>query len=62
MGKRVHETLRASVRVRLTRGAQALYEGSGRHAGLEAHGDLERLLGASPSTDDASAIRREITS
>lgn len=49
MGKRVHETLRASVHVRLTRGAQVLFEGTGRHAGLEAHGDLERLLVASPS-------------
>jgi len=62
MGKRVHETLRAAVRVRLTRAAQVLYEGSGRHAGLEAHGDLDRLLGASPSTDDGSAVRREIAS
>jgi tocopherol cyclase len=62
MGKRVHETLRATVRVRLTRGAQVIFEGTGRHAGLEAHGDLDRLLGASPSMDDRSAVRRKVTS
>jgi tocopherol cyclase len=58
MGKRVHETLRASVHVRLTRGTQVLYEGMGRHAGLEAHGDLDRLLGTSPSMDDRPSVRR----
>jgi len=58
MGKRVHETLRASVHVRLTRGAQLIYEGAGRHAGLEAHGDLDRLLGIRPSAGDRPSISR----
>ena len=45
MGKRVNETLRATVDVRLsTLAGVTLFEGQGRHAGLEAHGDLERLL------------------
>ena len=45
MGKRVHETLNASVRVRLMQGEQVLYEGMGRRAGLEVHGNLAQLLG-----------------
>ena len=40
----VHETLRATVHVRLTKGGHVIYEGTGRHAGLEAHGDLRQLL------------------
>lgn len=45
MGKRVNETLSAAVDVRLSTLAGAtLFAGQGRHAGLEAHGDLARLL------------------
>lgn len=45
MGKRVNETLAATVQVRLTtRAGVPIFEGQGRHAGLEAHGDLNRLL------------------
>jgi hypothetical protein len=48
MGVRVPETLAATVHVRLIRwadGEQALlFEGTGRHAGLEIAGDLDRLL------------------
>ncbi len=45
MGKRVAETLNAAVDVRLSTHAGAeLFHGRGRHAGLEVHGDLERLL------------------
>ena len=45
MGKRVAETLNASVQVRLARRAGGeLFQGTGRFAGLEVHGALERLL------------------
>ena len=46
MHKRVDETLSSQVAVRLTRLADGgvLFEGRGRCAGLEVHGDLERLL------------------
>jgi hypothetical protein len=45
MGVRVPETLRARVAVRLTdRAGRVLFEGQGRHAGLEVAGDLRRLL------------------
>jgi hypothetical protein len=45
MGKRVAETLQAEVHVRLLRrDGSLLFEGTGRHAGLEVHGDLPRLL------------------
>ncbi len=48
MGVRVPETLSASVDVRLSRlgGGQAgiAFEGTGRYAGLEVVGDLDRLL------------------
>lgn len=45
MGKRVDETLNATVDVRLSTGSgQMLFSGRGRHAGLEVHGDLERLV------------------
>jgi hypothetical protein len=48
MGVRVPETLRATVEVRLRRldsvGQVVLFEGTGRYAGLEVAGDVERLL------------------
>lgn len=45
MGGRVPETLKASIEVGLTRrDGQKLFHGTGRHAGLEVAGDLERLL------------------
>jgi tocopherol cyclase len=45
MGKRVDETLDATIYARLVeRGGQVLFEGSGRHAGLEINGDIPRLL------------------
>jgi tocopherol cyclase len=48
MGVRVPETLNATVEVRLSRlgrvGQAPIWEGRGRYAGLEAVGDLERLL------------------
>lgn len=45
MGKRVAETLNAAVDVRLsTLAGTELFRGRGRHAGLEVHGDLARLL------------------
>jgi hypothetical protein len=45
MGKRVDETLNAAVDVRLSTGTgQVLFNGHGRHAGLEVHGELERLM------------------
>jgi hypothetical protein len=45
MGKRVNETLSATVAVRLTTLAgRELFSGQGRYAGLEVHGNLGRLL------------------
>lgn len=45
MGKRVDETLNAAVDVRLSSASGAeIFQGRGRHAGLEVHGDLGRLL------------------
>lgn len=45
MHVRVDETLNASVAVRLRRrGGETIFEGVGRHAGMEVQGDLERLL------------------
>ncbi len=46
MGKRVAETLSATVAVRLTRrgDGRVLYEGTGRHAGLEVHEVENKLL------------------
>lgn len=48
MGDRIGETMLASVEVRLTAvgrlGERLLFAGCGRNAGLEVHGDLERLL------------------
>jgi hypothetical protein len=46
MGRRVDETLSATLETRLsTRGGQVLFHQTGRHAGLEVHGNLARLLG-----------------
>jgi hypothetical protein len=45
MGKRVAETLNATVKVRLSdRSGTDIFQGSGKFAGLEVHGELERLL------------------
>lgn len=45
MSKRVDETLNATVDVRLSTGSgQTLFSDRGRHAGLEVHGELERLV------------------
>lgn len=45
MHKRVDETLKASVHVRFTElHGKTIFEGTGRNAGLEVHGDLETLL------------------
>jgi tocopherol cyclase len=45
MGRRVLETLNASVQVRLeTLQGKLLFDGAGAHAGLEVMGDLPRLL------------------
>jgi len=45
MGRRVNESLQAVVEVRLsTRDGRVVFEGQGRNAGLEVHGDLVRLL------------------
>ena len=47
MGRRVDETLDASLRVCLSeRGGRVLFEGCGRHGGLEINGDIQRLLAA----------------
>ena len=45
MGKRVNETMMSSIDVRLsTLAGEQIFSGTGRNAGLEAHGDLDRLL------------------
>jgi len=45
MGKRVNETLNASVEVCLTgKDGKTIFQGDGHYAGLEVHGDIERLL------------------
>ena len=45
MGKRVNETLNASIEVRLTgKDGKIIFQGDGHYAGLEVHGDIERLL------------------
>lgn len=47
MGRRVDETLDASLYVRLSEhDGGVLFEGTGRHAGLEINGDVPRLLAA----------------
>jgi hypothetical protein len=44
MGKRINETMSSTVEVRLsTLSGEKVFSDIGRHAGLEAHGDLERL-------------------
>lgn len=44
MAKRVDETLDARLHIRLTRGSDLLYAGTGRHAGLEVNGEAQRLI------------------
>lgn len=45
MGDRVGETMLSEITVALrTRSGEVIFEGTGRHAGLEIHGDLDRLL------------------
>jgi hypothetical protein len=44
MHKRVEETLDSSIEVRLSRGGQVVFEDIGDAAGLEVHGDTDRLL------------------
>ncbi len=45
MGDRVGETMLSEITVLLcTRDGDVLFEGTGQHAGLEVHGDLDRLL------------------
>lgn len=44
MHKRVEETLDSSIEVRLSRGGTVLFEDVGDAAGLEVHGDTDRLL------------------
>lgn len=45
MGKRIGETLSATIHVRLTeRGGRVLFDGTGRHAGLETYNVQQRLL------------------
>ena len=46
MNREINETLNASIDVRLTdKNGGVIYEGQGRHAGLETVGDLEHLIG-----------------
>jgi hypothetical protein len=45
MGKRVDETMLSTVDIRLSAvSGKLIFSGSGRNAGLEAHGDLDRLV------------------
>ncbi len=45
MGRRVDETMDASIHIRLSEiNGKVLYEGNGRHAGLEINGDMTQLL------------------
>ena len=45
MGKRIDETLNAALKVRLCDcSGQVLFDGNGRHAGLEINGDIPQLL------------------
>ena len=47
MHKRVDETLKASIHVKFMKhNGDIIFEGTGRNAGLEVHGDLETLLSA----------------
>ncbi len=43
MSSRVGETMLSKVRVTVTEPGRILFDGTGRHAGLEVHGDLDRL-------------------
>lgn len=45
MDRRIEERLNAALQVRLSAGRQVLFEETGRHAGLEVVGDIERLVG-----------------
>jgi tocopherol cyclase len=45
MGKRINETLKATVEVHLAdKNGKTIFQGKGCYAGLEVHGDLEKLL------------------
>lgn len=46
MGKRVPETLKAEIHIKLTDAGVTVFEGTGRCAGLEVAGDVERLMKA----------------
>jgi len=63
MGRRIAETLDATVGVGLYTlegsGSRLLFQGTGRHAGLEAVGDLARLQGPSLSAESAGNIHLE---
>jgi tocopherol cyclase len=50
MHKRVEETLDSSIEVKLTRGGRVLFDDVGDAAGLEVHGDTDRLLATSEDT------------
>ncbi|MDQ1250103.1 MAG: tocopherol cyclase [Actinomycetota bacterium] len=50
MHKRVEETLDSTVEVRLSRGGRVVFEDIGDAAGLEVHGDTDRLLATSENT------------
>lgn len=45
MDRRIEERLNAALHLRLSAGKQILFEETGRHAGLEVVGDIERLVG-----------------
>lgn len=45
MERRIEERLDATLRVRLTAGKQVVFDETGRHAGLEVMGDIDRLAG-----------------
>lgn len=45
MGKRINETMSSRVEVKLSsHSGESIFSGVGRYAGLEAHGDLEKLI------------------
>lgn len=45
MDRRIEERLNATLQVRLSAGKRVLFEETGRHAGLEVVGDIDRLVG-----------------
>ncbi|MFC1530337.1 hypothetical protein ACFL6R_06445, partial [Gemmatimonadota bacterium] len=52
MHERVNETMKGIVRVQLTRrDGDIIFEGTGRQAGIEVQGDLDRLLALQRSHD-----------